>query len=291
MENFSMVVNKAIPLKGASSWDPAWNGQDDKPCGSMIDVFRHPTWNWDDDDENEDDDDSKIRSPNRSFGYDIFSNPPEIHRHFQQEMEEISRVFNMFGNMFGGDFFRSQPPISDPDHYQGKENLRDRYLKPKYWHDSHESEWSSGNATRKGQLDNDLDDRVSAGELDEILKDKPSMEKYEPQAQIRISGKRSFSKIITNSDGTTEYYHTVRDSEGNEATTVTQQIGDQRYSVTTHTDFKGEKQQTERFKNIEKDDLDTFKKKWSKLHQAPLYPRTDKEPKPNDLSIFDHFFK
>jgi hypothetical protein len=51
---------------------------------------------------------------------------------------------------------------------------------------------------------------------------------------------------------TTEYYHTVRDSEGNEATTVTQQIGDQRYSVTTHTDFKGEKQQTERFKNIEK---------------------------------------
>lgn len=59
----------------------------------------------------------------------------------------------------GGDFFHSHLPILDHDHYQGKQNLRDRYLKPKYWHDSHESEWSSGNATRKGQLDNDLDDR------------------------------------------------------------------------------------------------------------------------------------
>ena len=51
---------------------------------------------------------------------------------------------------------------------------------------------------------------------------------------------------------TTEYYRTVRDSEGNEETTVTKQIGDQRYSVTTHTDSKGEKQQTESFENIEK---------------------------------------
>jgi len=49
---------------------------------------------------------------------------------------------------------------------------------------------------------------------------------------------------------TTEYYHTVRDSEGNEETTVTKQIGDQRYSVTTRSDSKGEKQQTESFENI-----------------------------------------
>jgi len=108
---------------------------------------------------------------------------------------------------------------------------------------------------------------------------------------MRISGKQSFSKIVANSDGTTEYYRTVRDSEGNEETTVTKQIGDQRYSVTTHTDSKGEKQQTERFENIEEGDMETFKKKWSKLHQSPLYPRIDKEPKPNDLSIFDKFFK
>jgi hypothetical protein len=44
-------------------------------------------------------------------------------------------------------------------------------------------------------------DRVSAGELDQIMKDKPSMEKYEPRAQIRTLGKSSFNKIVTNSDG------------------------------------------------------------------------------------------
>jgi len=260
--------------------------QDGKPHGSTIDVFRRPTWNWDED-ENDDDDDSQIRS----FGFDIFSSPLEIHRHFQKDMEEISRLFDMFGSMFGNDFFHSHPPISGPDQFQGKQNLRDSFLKPKYWHDSHGSEWSSSNATRKGQLDNDLDDRVSAGELDQILKDKPSLEKYEPRAQMRISGTQSFSKIVTNSDGTTEYYRTVRDSEGNEETTVTKQIGDQRYSVTTHTDSKGEKQQTECLENIEEGDLDTFKEKWSKRHQSPLYPRIYKEPKPNDLSIFDKFFK
>jgi hypothetical protein len=59
-------------------------------------------------------------------------------------------------------------------------------------------------------------------------------------------------RIILLALQTTEYYHTVTDSEGNEETTVTQQIGDQRYSVTTHTDSKGEKQQTECFENIEK---------------------------------------
>jgi hypothetical protein len=68
-------------------------------------------------------------------------------------MEEMSRLFETFGNLFGSDFFHSHPPISDPDHYQGKQNLRDRFLKPKYWHDSHESAWISSNATRKGQLD------------------------------------------------------------------------------------------------------------------------------------------
>lgn len=35
----------------------------------MIDVFRHPTWNWE-----EDDDDSQIRS----FGFDIFSSPQKF---------------------------------------------------------------------------------------------------------------------------------------------------------------------------------------------------------------------
>lgn len=59
----------------------------------------------------------------------------------------------------GGDFFQSHPPISHPDQYQGKQNLRDRYLKPKYWHDSYKSDCIPESAIRERQLDNDLDDR------------------------------------------------------------------------------------------------------------------------------------
>jgi hypothetical protein len=51
---------------------------------------------------------------------------------------------------------------------------------------------------------------------------------------------------------TVEHHHTVRDSQGNEEITVTRQIGDKRYSVTTRIDSKGEKRQIENFVNIEK---------------------------------------
>jgi hypothetical protein len=39
------------------------------------------------------------------------------------------------------------------------------------------------------------------------------------------------------------------------------------------------------------DDLDTFKKEWSRLRQTPHHPAIDMEPKPDYLSIFDQFFK
>jgi hypothetical protein len=62
-------------------------------------------------------------------------------------------------SLLGGDPFHSHPPVSDQDQHQDKQHLRDRYMKPKYWHDSHESEWIPGNARRKNKLDDDLDDR------------------------------------------------------------------------------------------------------------------------------------
>jgi hypothetical protein len=52
-----------------------------------------------------------------------------------------------------------------------------------------------------------------------------------------------------------EYHSTVRDSNGNEEVTVTKQIGDEKYSVTTRTDSAGEKQQIENFVNMEKGKL------------------------------------
>jgi hypothetical protein len=43
--------------------------------------------------------------------------------------------------------------------------------------------------------------RVNVGELNQILMEKQSVEKYEPRVQTRIFGSSSFSTIITNSDG------------------------------------------------------------------------------------------
>lgn len=52
-----------------------------------------------------------------------------------------------------------------------------------------------------------------------------------------------------------EHHSTVRDSEGNEEVTVTKQVGDERYSVTTRIDSTGKKQEIENFVNIEKGEL------------------------------------
>jgi hypothetical protein len=52
-----------------------------------------------------------------------------------------------------------------------------------------------------------------------------------------------------------EHHCTVRDSQGNEEITVTKQIGDESYSVTTRTDSRGEKQKIENFVNIDKGKL------------------------------------
>lgn len=48
-----------------------------------------------------------------------------------------------------------------------------------------------------------------------------------------------------------EHHRTVKDSKGNEETTVTQQIGEQKYSVTTIVGSNGEIQKNETFVNID----------------------------------------
>lgn len=79
------------------------------------------------------------------------------------ECEKFKLIFNMLFLfilfLLGGGSFQSHPPVSDQDQHRGKQDLRDRYVKPKYWHDSHESEWIPGHARREKQLDDDLDDR------------------------------------------------------------------------------------------------------------------------------------
>lgn len=43
--------------------------------------------------------------PNGSFGYNIFGNPTEIHRHFEHHMQEfehqLEAVFESFDSLFG----------------------------------------------------------------------------------------------------------------------------------------------------------------------------------------------
>lgn len=91
-----------------------------------------------------------------------------------------------------------------------------------------------------------------------------------PFRSFTWSGSSSFSsQTISGTDGKIEQRRTVRDSSGNEETTITRSIGDQTHSVTVKKDKTGATEKIENFQNIDQDDLSKFEDKWRiKKHQA-----------------------
>lgn len=254
---------------------------------SARDESCNPTWNID---EEEDDDDARTRFPNSPYGFKIFSDPLEIHKFFEHQMEEFLRNFSMLDipGSFGD---QMMPPMIEEAPQNKGQSLRDQYLKPGF--ESAVPEWYRG----RNRQDTDLDDKIVRGELDEILESKPSLEiddsdkslvpavPLTPGIKTRMFGQSVTNKTIVKQDGSVEIHRTVRDSKGNEETTVTRQKGDQSYTVTIHRDPSGAEERTETLHNLEEQDLDDFKKKWFEQNQ----PRGDLTQKTQ--TWFDKFFK
>ncbi|KAK7872989.1 hypothetical protein R5R35_004293 [Gryllus longicercus] len=250
------------------------NRRGDLPDERQPNGFRNPIWSQDDDDDDDEDFSFLNRGP-RTRSFRVDSNPLEIHRFFEQQIEDMMRSFGAFGfGSFGSrDFFSLEPPPmeSEPDSFAGpsdafKGGLREQYLKPGY-----ESDSSRGRNERK--MDSDLDDQVPAGEVSKILRQGPRLDVIEPErAQpfgsivARSFGRSMTSKTVSRPNGGIEHHKSVRDSSGNEEVTVTRSIGGQSYTITTKTDAQGKQERIENFVNMDEGDLKEFEKKWgSKL--------------------------
>ncbi|PSN45547.1 hypothetical protein C0J52_05781 [Blattella germanica] len=255
--SFYDFINRILGIHGKRQDTLPPSREDNRPGRPHPDEFRKPIWNWDDDDD-DDEDDFRTRPPSSPFGDQI--TPPML-----------------------------------PEGPQKEGSLREQYLKPGF--DTPSSDWSKGNSRE----DKDLDDKISAGELDNILGSKPSLEADDshrslvpavPGMQSRIFGKSVTSKTIRKPDGSLEIHRTVRDSQGNEETTVTRQMGDQSYTVTIHTDPSGTEERTENLYNLQEEDLDNFKKKWFDQEQhSRRDPLAEGSSKPHNWFPFDKFFR
>ncbi|KAF2899928.1 hypothetical protein ILUMI_06267 [Ignelater luminosus] len=221
------------------------------------------------------------------FGFNIFSNPLEVHRYFEHQMNEMMKSFGVFGNhdfFFGGNgepFFDDNsfgkdfpqfPAIEDfhKQQDQSQRSLREQFLKPGY---------EQPKISKEHKSDQDIDGRFDMGDLDSVLKGTPS----QPQVKTFMYGQSMSTKTVRKPDGTIETHRTVRDQQGNEETTVTRRQGDKEYSITTRTDKDGQKEIVENLVNMDENDKDAF------LKATEPYGVPPKKPPPNWFP-FDRFF-
>ncbi|KAF5286356.1 hypothetical protein FQR65_LT12650 [Abscondita terminalis] len=204
------------------------------------------------------------------FGFNVFTNPLEMHRYFEHQMNEMMKSFGIFNkdssffdndeSMFGG--FKESAPFD----FDG--NLRDNFLKPGY-------EDPANRKYIKG--DTDLDEQYQSGDFKRNSIQKPSaLQKFS-------FGQTTITKTFRNSDGITEVYKSVKNHDGNREETVTRKQGDKEYTVVTKTDKNGIQEITENLLNLDDSEKEAFMKNNNSF-------KPDRSKDNFDVSLFQKLF-
>lgn len=221
------------------------------------------------------------------MGFNIFTNPLEMHRYFEQQMNEFLKQFQMedhgpFSGIFGG--VPEFPMIED----RGQEpsgNLREQFIKPGY-----EKSKESGNSSRK--MDTDVDEKFQMGDLDTILKkpERPVIPfEQKPQTEMRVFGQSVQYKTVRNSDGSVEIQKIVKDNSGNEERTITRKFGDKEHTITIKRDREGREERTENLINMNDNDSSQL---WGNRSIQEKQNSSQPEKKQGGIlsSLFSRFF-
>lgn len=88
-----------------------------------------------------------------------------------------------------------------------------------------------------------------------------------------------------------EIHKTTRDSQGNEETTITRQMGDKQYTVTTRRDKSGKEERIEDMVNMDEKDIDGFLGIWNRPKLPPPPSPSHSHDDPNRYFPFDKYFK
>ncbi|XP_017772709.1 PREDICTED: uncharacterized protein LOC108559852 [Nicrophorus vespilloides] len=177
----------------------------------------------------------KSEVDNDEMGFQIFANPLEMQRYFEQQLNEIARSFGentLFGNIF------PNPNLSavETQTESTSKNLRDIYLKPDY--ERHNT---------SAKTDSDLDGKVNIKELDTILE--PNHRFSAPKSSF--FGQSVITRTIAKPDGSIEMTRRISDHLGNEETSVTHRHGDQEHIIVTKIVKNGQSVTDEKLVTIE----------------------------------------
>jgi len=224
--------------------------------------------------------------------FSVFTDPLEIHRFFEQQMDEMLRNFGHGLGGFGG-FGREggqRSIILEPrEEEEGPHSARDFMLKDE----------------GQPRVDTEIDsNKVDMGELETLLRRKEKIRSEDEEggsndifgglvkegggifggAQGGLfggfggldGGIRGENSLTTRSFGTSvverseskpgggfETNRRVRNSDGSEIVTVTRRMGDQVHQQTTSKDKDGSTTTENRFTNLEESELEQFNKKFN----------------------------
>ncbi|XP_071644941.1 uncharacterized protein [Temnothorax longispinosus] len=214
--------------------------------------FRNPIWQSDEDDDDDDDIDN-FRHPEIGLQFNMFSDPLEMTMYFESQIDNMLKNFFNFSNIPFDDKAIAALPFAAPEK---DSNLRDKLLKPE------PDKFAITDVPFEQKIDTDLDGRVSAEEFSKMW-NKGNMETKKSSVPNNFSIGRSVRKeIIRRPDGTVEKKQVIRDTEGNEQTIISKEIGDKTYVVTIKKDKNGIETRSEDLINMDESELKDFTQKW-----------------------------
>jgi len=276
----------------------------------------------------DDEEDDCCLDPNirNSRGFTVFTDPLEIHKYFDQQMDEMLKMFG--GSLGFGGIFSQEDGGHDPFRSFGNFNpgLFGQRTIP-----FQNDEVSPGNSRDHGhardfmlkedsqpKIDNEVDwDNINRTDIDKLLKSNEKQEIHDKSHDNSIVpfgrgfnfnfdmnpgenksffyGSSTSERTVRRPNGGIESSRTVKNSDGSETVSVTKKIGDQSYSVVTTRDSSGAESSEEKLFNINQSDLEDFKNRFnSKPVQQFGDPRQDMivgpQSDPTYNKLWDKFF-
>ncbi|XP_050309287.1 HCLS1-associated protein X-1-like isoform X2 [Anthonomus grandis grandis] len=233
---------------------------------------------------------SHFPNDNNFESFNVFTDPVEMHRYFEQQMESI---FKSFGMPSFGNFFRAlEQPSMDEEFHDNEEpnndmlDSRDYYLKRGYDKPSYE------HPAYSEKVDKDVDGKLSISDIDRFFdnsNNQQSLVQLPTRKNASVFGNSFFNqsvqmKTIRNPDGSIEAHRIVTDSEGNQETTITKKLGEKEYTVLRKRDKEGKEEEHETLINMTEEEKGIFDRTSNTGTAMPYTPLIDE-------SMFSRFFK
>jgi len=236
-----------------------------------------------------------VRRPPDDRNFSVYTDPIEIHRFFEQEMDNMLRNFG-FGKVIGGGFSFGLdsrdgfPSFDDPNKIREENEVSPRSFMLKE---------DAGQIKKDDEVDSNNIDLDSL--FGQKYQNNETKEKMEPSIRIGDSslfGSGSLPNFMTTGSFITEESsstlnggyrssRTVRNSDGSSEVTTTRRIGDQTHQQKICTDKEGNTTTQNQFTNIKEEELDQFESKWkgesnSNIQDRQIHPRNRMISPPND---------